>query len=131
MVGTSSGPIEIPAYAELRARLEEIALKYGMEAAFEYKAQHNPMAHKRFERFPELREIVKRRALETSLDGYIYVRRAMSRRQFLTERLGEISAPTLVVVGEEDFAFRQPCNVLTQGIPYAQLHVVPQATHSP
>ena len=39
--------------------------------------------------------------------------------------------PTLVVVGEEDAAFRQPSEVLAKGIPNTRLHVAPQATHTP
>jgi len=131
LVGTSSGPIDIPGYAELRMQLEKIVQRDGMEAAFEHNALHNPMARKRFEKFPELRQTVKRRMLETSLDGYIYAAQAMSQRPVLTGRLGEISAPTLVVVGEEDNTFRQPSEILANGIPHARLHVVPEATHTP
>ena len=131
LVGTYSGPIYISGYADLRKQLENIAQRDGMEAAFEYNARHNPMAIKRFEKFPELREIVKRRMLETSLDGYIYSGRAMSQRPILTERLGEISAPALVVVGEEDTAFRQPSEILAGSIPNARLSVVATATHTP
>ena len=42
LVGTSSGRIDIPEYAELRARLGEIARMDGMEAVFEYTARHHP-----------------------------------------------------------------------------------------
>jgi 3-oxoadipate enol-lactonase len=131
LVDTASGPVDIPGYAEVRARLDEISRKDGMEAAFEYNAEHNPLARKRFEKYPRLREISKRRTLETSVDGYVYTGRAMFQRQDLTSRLGEISVPTLVVVGEEDSPFHPPSQILATGIPNARLHVVPQATHSP
>lgn len=131
LVDTSSGGFDIPEYAELRARLNEIARSDGMEAAFEYNAQYHPLVQRRFERYPELREISKRRMLETSVDGYIYAGRAISQWQGVTARLGEISVPTLVVVGEEDVAFRQPSEVVAKGMPNTRLHVVPQATHTP
>jgi len=131
LVDTSSGLIDIPGYTELRVRLDEIARKDGMQAAFEYNAQHNPLTQKRFEKYPELREISKRKMCETSVDGYIYAGRAILQWQGVTTRLGEISAPTLVVVGEEDDGFRQPSEVSAKGISNAKLHVVSQATHSP
>jgi len=131
LADTSSGWVDIPGYAALQAKLYEIARRDGMEAAFEYNAQHNPLAQKRFGKYPELRHISKRRMCETSVDGYIYAGRAILQRQEVTARLGEISVPTLVVVGDEDDPFRQPSEVLAKNIPNARLHVVPQAIHSP
>ena len=131
LVDTASGPFDIPGYAELGAELDEIARKDGMEAAFEHNAQHSPLARKRFEKYPEQRGILKRRMREMSVDGYVYARRAISQRPSLTTRLGEISVPTLVVVGEEDTPFHEPSEVMAKNIPNATLHVIPQATHSP
>lgn len=131
LVDTSSAGFYIPGYAELGEKLNEIACQEGMEAAFEYNAEHNPTARKRFEKYPGAREISKRRMLETSVDGYVYTRQAMSKREDLTPRLGEISVPTVVVVGEDDTPFRQPSEVMAKGIPGARLHVVPRATHNP
>ena len=55
----------------------------------------------------------------------------MAKRADLTPRLGEISVPALVIVGEEDTPFRQPSEVLAESIPDARLQVVPQAFHNP
>ena len=131
LVDTASGPFDTPGYAELGAKLDEIARKDGMEAAFEYNAQHNPLARKRFDKYPDMRDILKRRMLETSVDGYVHARGAISQRQAVTAQLPEISAPTLVVVGEEDTPFRQPSEVMAKNILNARLHVIPEATHSP
>ena len=50
LVDTSSGEFErAPGYAELRARLDELARTEGMEAAFEYNAANNPMTRAHFE----------------------------------------------------------------------------------
>ena len=131
LVDTASGPVDIPGYADIRARLVEIARNEGMEAAFEYNAKHNPLAQMRFEKYPRLREVSKRRMLDTPVDGYVYAGQAMSQRDDLTSRLKEISVPTLVVVGEEDYSFRQPSEVLAGGIPNAKLEIIPEATHWP
>jgi len=48
-----------------------------------------------------------------------------------TDRLGEISCPTTVIVGEEDAPFRKPSELLAAGIPDAVLEVIPDAAHSP
>jgi pimeloyl-ACP methyl ester carboxylesterase len=39
--------------------------------------------------------------------------------------------PTLVMVGEEDFPFQRPSRILAEGIPNAQLRVVPRGLHCP
>lgn len=56
--------------------------------------------------------------------------RAIFRRDSVVERLGEITVPTLVIVGEDDNA--QPIarhQVMAQGIPGARLEVIPGAGH--
>lgn len=49
----------------------------------------------------------------------------------LVQRLGEISVPTTVIVGERDEPFRGPSDRLAAGIPGARLVVVEGAYHSP
>lgn len=49
----------------------------------------------------------------------------------LTERLGEITCPTTVIVGSEDAAFLQPSAELAAGIPGAELVTIPDAAHQP
>ncbi len=49
----------------------------------------------------------------------------------VTARLGEISCPTLVVVGEEDHPFLEPSRTLAEAIPDAELRVIRGAAHSP
>ena len=131
LVDTSSGPFSVPGMKELGEKLDEIARRDGMAAAFEYNAQQNPLVQRRFEKYPALREAAKRRMLETSVDAYVYLRKAMAERQDLTPRLGEISVPALVIVGEMDTPYRQPSEVMAESIPDARLQVVPQAFHNP
>jgi 2-succinyl-6-hydroxy-2,4-cyclohexadiene-1-carboxylate synthase len=47
------------------------------------------------------------------------------------ERLASVSAPTLVIVGEQDLPFVGPSERMTKTIPNARLAVLPDAGHSP
>jgi proline iminopeptidase len=50
----------------------------------------------------------------------------------VTDRLGEIAAPTLVMAGREDFVFPPECQQeLAAGIPHSQLAIIDAAGHSP
>lgn len=131
LVDTASGPVDIPGHADRRAKLLEIARTDGMEAVFDYDARDNPLSLRRFERYPRLFNKSKQRMLEMPVDGYVHVGQALSKCKDLTRRLKEISVPTLVIVGEEDFPFQRPSRTLAEGIPNAQLRVVPQALHCP
>jgi len=56
---------------------------------------------------------------------------ALAEQDDVTPRLREIACPTAVLVGELDHEFRAPSEVLAQGIPGAQLHVLEGAGHQP
>jgi pimeloyl-ACP methyl ester carboxylesterase len=131
LVDTASGPVDIPGHADRRAKLLEIARTDGMEAVFDYDAKNNPLSLKRFEKYPRLFNRSKQRMLEMPVDGYVYMGQALSKCEDLTRRLKEISVPTLVMVGEEDFPFQRPSSTLAEGIPNSQLRLVPQALHCP
>jgi pimeloyl-ACP methyl ester carboxylesterase len=132
LVDTSSGTFDVaPGYPELRAKLDELARDEGVEAAFEYDATHNPVRIERFGRHPELREVARRKALGTSVDGYIYVARSFGKWQPVTDRLGEIRVPTLIFRGDEDTPFVSAGEVLRDSIAGAKLVVVPGTGHSP
>jgi proline iminopeptidase len=48
------------------------------------------------------------------------------------ESLGEITAPTLVMAGRDDFVFPPECqHELATGIPGARLRIVDRAGHNP
>jgi 2-succinyl-6-hydroxy-2,4-cyclohexadiene-1-carboxylate synthase len=132
LVDTSSGEWEIaPGYAELRARLDELARNEGMEAAFEYDAANNPSRIERFKKHPELREVARQRVMNTSVDGYIYIARSFGTWQPVTSRLREISVPTLIFWGDEDAPFLKPSQILEREIGDAELVTVPGVGHSP
>lgn len=132
LVDTSSGEWDvIPGYAELRAKLDQLARTEGLEAAFAYDAANNPVRVQRFQKQPEQREIARRKTLSTSVNGYIYVPRSFGQWQSVTSRLGEINAPTLIFRGENDLGFVKASNVLKESIKGAELVVVPEAYHNP
>jgi len=120
-----------PDYVQLREKLDELARSQGMEAAFEYDADNNPQRIERFQKHPEQREIARRKALMTPVDGYIYVPRAMAKREPITTRLGEIKVPTLIFWGDEDVGFTEPVQVLKKGIVNSELLTVKGVGHSP
>jgi pimeloyl-ACP methyl ester carboxylesterase len=132
LVDTSSGEFErAPGFAELRAKLDELARDEGMEAAFEYDSANNPMRIERYKKHPEQREIAHRKMLQTSVDGYIYVARSFGKWEPVTSRLGEIDVPTLIFWGDEDGPFLKPSEILRDSIPTAELITVTGVGHSP
>ena len=132
LVDTSSGEWDTdPGYPSLRKKLDELALTEGLEAAFEYDAEHNPIRIERYRQSPAWRVIAKQKALGTSIAGYVYVPRSFSKWQPITNRLGEIGVPTLIFRGEYDTPFVRACNILKDSIPSAQLVVVPGSGHNP
>ncbi|MBN1664545.1 MAG: alpha/beta fold hydrolase [Deltaproteobacteria bacterium] len=132
LVDTSSGEWDtVPGYAELRAKLDELARTEGIEAAFEYDAANNPMRIERFKIQPEQREIARKKTLGTAVDAYIYVPRSFGKWQSVTGRLGEIKVPTIIFRGENDAGFVRPSDILKEKIGNAELIVVPGTYHNP
>jgi len=132
LVDTSSGEFaRDPNYAQLRQKLDELARSQGMEAAFEYDAANNPMRIERFQKRPEQREISRRKVLQTSVDGYIYMSRAIDKWESLTSRLSEIKVPALIFWGDEDLPFTEAVQVLKNGIADSELVTVKGAGHNP
>ncbi|RJP66720.1 MAG: alpha/beta hydrolase [Candidatus Abyssobacteria bacterium SURF_17] len=132
LVDTSSGEFEVaPGYAELRAKLDELARAKGMKAAFEYDAAHNPVRIERFKRHPELREVTRRKMMNTSVDGYVHVAKTFGKWQPVTGRLGEIQVPVLIFLGEEDTGFIRASQILKEGIRGSELITVQGVGHSP
>ena len=55
----------------------------------------------------------------------------MAGQESLDDRLGEISCPTTVLVGESDTPFLQPSKDMAAAIPNAEIAILPDAMHSP
>ena len=79
---------------------------------------------------PGLCEAYRQRFMAVGVPSILTVSRAISARDDLVPRLGEINCPTLVVVGEEDAALPVALSRrLAAGIRGAELVVVPRAGH--
>jgi pimeloyl-ACP methyl ester carboxylesterase len=63
--------------------------------------------------------------------AYEALGRALVEQEDLAPRLGELRAPTTVLVGELDREFRAPSETLARGIPGARLVVLEGAGHQP
>lgn len=132
LVDTSSGEWDAaPGYAEFKHKLHEVARAEGLEAAFEYDATRNPVRVEKFKKHPELKEVARRKVLNTSLDGYIHVSNSFQAWPAVTERLPEIKVPTLIVLGEEDTGFIRPSQIMHQHIAGSELVVIKNAGHNP
>ncbi len=132
LVDTSSGDFErAPGYEEHRAKLDELARNDGLEAAFEYDAMNSPMRVERFKKHPEQYEISRRKTLQTSVNGYIYVARTFNQWPPVTNRLNEIEVPTLIFLGEEDDGFIKASQIMEESIKGAKLVTVPSVGHNP
>ena len=132
LVDTASGQVERPkGFAELRAKLDELARSKGLQAAFEYEAANNPLRIERFKEHPEQHEISLKKTLNTSVNGYIYVARSFGEWPPVTDRLGEIDVPTLIFWGEEDAPFLKPSQIMNQSISGSRLVKIPGVGHNP
>jgi pimeloyl-ACP methyl ester carboxylesterase len=65
-------------------------------------------------------------------EALIFAGRHLMKGWTVMDRLGEITAPTLVVAGRDDFVFPPECQrELASGIPNAQLKIIEHAGHNP
>ncbi|HEX2357685.1 MAG TPA: alpha/beta hydrolase [Micromonosporaceae bacterium] len=65
-------------------------------------------------------------------EALIFAGRHLMKDWTVMDRLGEITAPTLVVAGRDDFVFPPECQrELASGIPNAQLKIIERAGHNP
>jgi proline iminopeptidase len=63
---------------------------------------------------------------------FLFAGRSLLPGWSVVDRLSEISAPTLIIAGREDFVFPPECQrELVEGIPGAQLVLVDEAGHNP
>jgi proline iminopeptidase len=64
--------------------------------------------------------------------AFIFAGRHLLKGWTVMDRLGEITVPTLVMAGRDDFVFPPECQrELAAGIPHARLQIIDRAGHSP
>jgi len=115
---------------EERAHLLEIAEEEGLPAVFEEQLRANPMAEQ-LRAQPLLLETWRQQFLMTSPEAYIYCARSIGSTPSWRDQLHRISVPTLVVCGEDDEPFLEPCRQLHEGISGSELAMIAGAAHTP
>lgn len=74
---------------------------------------------------------IKRKLEQMDVEAFDQLGAALGDHESVVPRLGEITIPTLVIVGEEDAGLRPGSDQLAAEIPNAAFEVVADAAHSP
>jgi pimeloyl-ACP methyl ester carboxylesterase len=105
IVVASSSAAGMPLSVEnivMRARSIEVTLKGGMDAMAEFAIASNPNVAGRLKLDPSARKEIFEYYRMLKPIGYANALRALLQMDYITERLGEIAVPTLLVCGNED-----------------------------
>lgn len=86
----------------MRARSIEVTLAGGMDAMAEFAIASNPNVAGRLKLDPSARQEIYDYYRMLTPIGYANALRALLQMDYITERLGEITVPTLLVCGDED-----------------------------
>lgn len=127
---------EVPQALRVRERLRErgrlvrIAREKGMEAVFEEQLRASPQREQMLAN-PQFLEIYRQQFLLTSTDAYIHGAHGMASHRSLLDKLGAISAPTLIICGEDDEPFLDPSRQMNERISGSEMAVIPSAGHTP
>ncbi|HXJ84562.1 MAG TPA: alpha/beta fold hydrolase [Candidatus Methylomirabilis sp.] len=112
----------------MRARSIEVTLRGGMDAMAEFAIASNPNVAGRLKLDPSARkEIFDYYRMLTPI-GYANALRALLQMDYITDRLSEISAPTLLICGDEDPSLG-PMRVIEQRIKGARFVPLSPAGH--
>jgi 3-oxoadipate enol-lactonase len=139
LMDTAAEPVARDArrFFEASAR---IAREQGMEALYQIARRagesdpNRPPAYRRsMERMGTELFWARIRAKLTGMDpnAFATLGPLLADQEGVAERLGEIRAPTTVIVGAEDVPFLAAADLLARGIPGARKRVIEGAAHSP
>ena len=139
LMDTSAGPLAWvdPAQLALASRVAREAGMAALAAILRIRAKDDPQRgapDRRVEaEWGEERFWAWRTARVAATDPVAYeaLGHALVAAEDLSPRLGELAAPTTVLVGELDHEFRKPAERLAAAIPGARLVVLPGAGHQP
>jgi len=131
VVVDSSSAVGLPLSVEnvvMRARSIEVTLKGGMDAMAEFAIASNPNVAGRLKLDPSARkEIFEYYRMLTPI-GYANALRALLQMDYITDRLGEIEVPTLLVCGDHDLSLG-PMREIQKRIPQAKFALLAPASH--
>jgi pimeloyl-ACP methyl ester carboxylesterase len=112
----------------MRAKSVEVTLKGGMDAMAEFAIATNPNVAGRIKLDPSARkEIFDYYRMLTPI-GYANALRALLQMDYITDRLGDITVPTLLVCGDEDPSLG-PMREIQKRIPHARFALLSLAGH--
>jgi pimeloyl-ACP methyl ester carboxylesterase len=108
--------------------MDDVAVKHGLVELGERQLQWNRTWVSHWDEIPESDDVTRQRMTRITLHGFLGVSRAIRERPDLVHRLPEITAPTLVLVGEWDSFL--PCSRLAyETIEGARFVLVRRAGH--
>ena len=125
---SASGLPTPPTMRAMREKSIQLAETQGMEAVADYCIEANPNLAMEAKAGHEGLERVRDRYRALNPTGYAHTIRAMLQPDFPTEKLTEITAPTLVLAGDQDPAL-EAARLTHSKIPGAELVVIPNAGH--
>lgn len=112
----------------MRAKSIEVTLNGGMDAMANFAIESNPNVAGRLKLDPSARkEIFEYYRMLTPI-GYANALRALLQMDYITERLGEIEVPTLLVCGDQDLSLG-PMREIQKRIPQAKFALLAPASH--
>ena len=112
----------------MRARSIKVTLEGGMDAMAEFAIESNPNVAGRLKLDPSAREEIFAYYRMLTPIGYANALRALLAMDYITEQLPGISAPTLLVCGDEDPSL-EPMRVMERKIKHARFVLLSPAGH--
>jgi 2-succinyl-6-hydroxy-2,4-cyclohexadiene-1-carboxylate synthase len=140
LMDTSPGPLRMPLSEQARAGIAALARQSGMAALFEAMRaiasrapQLAPSARRTQERMGSdaFWDRIRRKLEAMDPVAWDALSRELGEHRSVADRLGEITCPTLVMVGAEDLPFLAPSEEMARRIPGATRVTIPDAAHSP
>jgi len=139
LMDTSAGPIQVLP-EDLWKVIAPVARNQGMEViakGLRERAAGDPRRPEAARRTEQAMgselfwERVEAKLLAMDPEAFATLGLGLGVHESAADRLGEISCPTLVVVGDQDLPFLAPSRQLAEGIPSAKLQIISDAAHSP
>ena len=112
----------------MRARSIKVTLEGGMDAMAAFAIASNPNVAGRLRINPAARQEVLDYYRQLTPIGYANSLRALIQMDYITDRLSEIQAPTLLVCGDEDLSL-EPMRLMEQRVKDARFVLLSPASH--
>ena len=94
-----------PDGVKYQQKLYDIAVSQGTVAAFDYDLETNLATKKRYQLHPETLTRMREKTRTTPVWGYVNARKSSGKRTSITDQLGKIKVPTLIIYAEHDLPY--------------------------